>query len=502
MKSDENFDLGEALLDQEREREWPEIIPLSRDTDLPDFPLEALPGIGGEMVQVVAESYQVDAGMPASLYLAVLSACGPYYVDLKSHTEQTSINVASIAGSGERKSATIGAMTRPLYDYQAELQSRERPRVAEELSRHKVRESRLAKLQKKAAECDDPMERRNLEMEAEAVVREIGENPVPSLPVLAVDDITTEALGVLMTENQEHLSVFSSEGGLFGLIAGRYSKQQESGGFDLYLKSYSGDSWSSHRIGREPRTMTRPSLSIGLTVQPDVIEEIGRNKSFHGRGLLARFNYDLCKPQAGRRARQTTPIPYDLEQRYHAHITELLALSPRRKTFTLSPEAQAVWDEFYDDIEMQLGEGGDLHHIASWGSKLPGTAARIAGLLHLAEHGGVAGERPISVTFVTKSCTIAAYFREHALAVFDNMHTDPRIELAQKVLSVIEKHGLTTFKVRDIVRRSGLKHFDDVLTGTGVLEERGYIRRVGSTYSGAGRPEAITFQVNPEVVQI
>ena len=39
--------------------------------------------------------------------------------------------------------------------------------------------------------------------------------------------------------------------------------------------------------------------------------------------------------------------------------------------------------------------GGDLGHITKWASKLVGTTARIAGLLHAAEHLGDGYRRPI-----------------------------------------------------------------------------------------------------------
>lgn len=40
---------------------------------------------------------------------------------------------------------------------------------------------------------------------------------------------------------------------------------------------------------------------------------------------------------------------------------------------------------------------------------------------------------------------------------------------------------------------------DDVLPGLKILIERGYIRETEAAHSGIGRPEAITYGVNPKI---
>jgi hypothetical protein len=52
----------------------------------------------------------------------------------------------------------------------------------------------------------------------------------------------------------------------------------------------------------------------------------------------------------------------------------------------LTPEADAAVLGLEAEIEPQLAPGAGLGHITDWASKLTGATARIAGLLHLAEH--------------------------------------------------------------------------------------------------------------------
>jgi hypothetical protein len=479
--------------------EWSEIIPFDDYSLLPDFPIEALPELGFEIVKAVSEVNQVDTGMTASIYLSGLSASLAKKADINliSHAEPLNIYTCSILTSGNRKSSTMGIMTRAVYEYQARLQESMKDTIREALNAHKIREARLIKLQKTAANTDDPAERKIYEREAAEVAREISENPVPIKPLFIVDDVTAEALGIHMAENNERMAVMSTEGGIFDIMAGRYSDKNSN--LDLYLKAHSGDPWSSHRVGREAKTMQSPALTMCLTVQPEVIREIGGNKQFRGRGLLARFLYSLCKTQAGYRDRQIKSIPESLTRKYRDHIFGLMDIPMSANTLRLSLEAQALWDEFYNDVETDLREGGSLHYLIDWGSKLSGAVARIAGLLHFAEHGAKALELPISVNIVSASCAIGGYFKEHALATFGLMEADPAIEAAKKILIYLLRHSPMTFKGRDVLRHTNFKTMDEVMPGVKVLIERGYIIEVAKGSSGTGRPEAVSYVVNPKI---
>ena len=129
-----------------------------------------------------------------------------------------------------------------------------------------------------------------------------------------------------MAENNERMAVFSPEGGLFEIMAGRYAKDGN-GNFDLLLKAHAGDFWASHRIGREAKTMAAPALTLCLAVQSEVIEEAGKNRQFRGKGLLARFLYSLCKSQVGYRERQTKAVPSMLSHTYQEHLFSLMGFN-------------------------------------------------------------------------------------------------------------------------------------------------------------------------------
>jgi len=410
------------------DEEWQDPIPFDDYSNLPEFPVEILPETGRKMVDAVSRVNQVDKGLPACMYLAALSTClsQKIEVDLGTHVEPVNIYTCPILDPGERKTSTMRLMMSPIYEYQEE----------------KVKE---------AIEDDSP-------------------------PVYIVDDITSEALFKLMSENNERMSVISAEGGIFGIMAGRYNTNGN-GNIDVYLKGHAGDPCSNHRISRKSQSMDSPCLTISLAVQRDIIKEIGSNRQFRGRGLLGRFLYCNCVHKAGHRIRQNESMLETLIQEYRGHILDLMKMPLSLHKLKLYPDAQAVWDEFYNDIEAEMQLGKSMASMQDWGSKLPGAVARIAGLLHYAEHGQQATGKPVSVNVVNASAAIGAYYREHALATFGFMGENPEIESAKRILEYLILHKPDSFKGRDILRhKNALKTMAEVTPGLKLLIERSYIR--------------------------
>ena len=264
---------------------WPDPIPFDDHSNLPVFPVEALPEIGRDFVQSLSEVAQVDSGLAGVGYLATISAClgGKITVNLGSHKEPVNIFLGAILPSGHRKSSVFSEISRPIYQYQTDDQEKMSAVIRKATTKKEIMSERLVRLQKKAASEEKLNKRLGFQTECEVLSDEIAANPIPTPPVYICDDITTEALGSLMTENSERMAIISAEGGIFKLIGGLYSKEKN-GNFDLYLKAHAGDPWSSHRVGRKSENMASPALTMGSAIQPDVIEELGKNKEFRGRG--------------------------------------------------------------------------------------------------------------------------------------------------------------------------------------------------------------------------
>ena len=215
--------------------------------------------------------------------------------------------------------------------------------------------------------------------------------------LVAGGDITPEALAEVMHRHGGRITILDTEGGFFDRLAGLYSNGVKN--LDAVLHGYSGEPVEvNRRSGSE--LIPRAGLSLVLMVQPVVVNRLVADSEMVGRGLLARFLFSTPPSLVGRRrtGRDVPAIPTAIadayHQRIHALAVELAAWTdPAQLTFT--PEALDVLDPYEAAIERRQAPGADLAVTGPWAGKLVGNVIRVAGLLHLAEHGPAGLRRAI-----------------------------------------------------------------------------------------------------------
>src|ERR1019366_10624509 len=107
-----------------------------------------------------------------------------------------------------------------------------------------------------------PIERLALEEEARNLSSALDRLDVPAPPRMFTADVTPEKLASLLHENGGRMAVLSAEGGIFDIMAGRYSSGMPN--IDVYLAGHAGDPIRVDRRGRSPEFVDRPALTIGL----------------------------------------------------------------------------------------------------------------------------------------------------------------------------------------------------------------------------------------------
>lgn len=483
-------------------------IPLTRCAPLPPFPVEALPPSVAAMVSAVAEATQTDPGMAAMSALGVLAACagGRAEVEVRpGWREPLCLYLATVAGPGERKSAVQAAMTRPLVDTEAKLAE---AGVLERLEADTLRTVALkaAELAKSAAgRATDAASRAKLEAEAIAAEQSAQAVNVPPIPRILADDITGEAAASMLAEQGGRMAIITAEGGIFDTIAGRYSGNIPQ--LDVWLKGHSGDPLRVDRKGRPPEYIERPALTLGLMLQPTVLSAIGRNGTFRGRGLLARFLYAIPPSKVGRRRAGAASVPDQVEQDYRTTIVDLATelagwTDPARLLLTKAAADTVIKVE--ETLEPQLGPFGDLAGIADWGSKFVGAVVRIAGLLHLAAHPARTVRTPLEPATLHAAITIGAYYRAHAVAAFDQMKLDETASDADYLLELIKRNGKDVVSRRDLFTaayRGRFSKADRLDAPIGLLVEHGYLAPVVTEpIAGPGRRPSPTWYVHPSAV--
>jgi hypothetical protein len=379
---------------------------------------------------------------------------------------------------GNRKSAVFDAMTDPLFEAEKQLNDASHAAIVEAAMTARVAKDAAEAAAKKAAAASGE-DRDHLVADAVGMAQEAADAiTIPAEPQLLADDSTPETVTSRMAEQGGRIAVMSAEGGIFDIIAGRYSGAPN---MDPFLKGHAGDRL---RVDRQTRKeyIDRPALTMGLSVQPQVLEDIGRVRGFNGRGFLARFLYAMPESLVGRRKVITEPVPEqvaDADQRRVIALTLALADWTDPAVIQLPPDADAALIAYQQRIEPPLAPRGQLGHIREWAGKLAGATARIAALLHLATHPEQGHTQPVTADTMHQAITIGDYFTAHALAVFDAMGADPTTGRARTVLDVLKTNRWHQVSRRDLFTKLSRAEFTtvaDLEPALALLEEHGYVR--------------------------
>jgi replicative DNA helicase len=504
---------------------WGPPMPI-RSEPLQPFPVDRLPPPLAGYVAALAETLQVPPDLPALGVLAACAAAVQRRIEVAPTSdwrETLSLYALGVAESADRKSAAMAEVQRPLRAIEGRLATEARPAIVKRAADRRVLEKRLKEVETLAAKAREATERKKHEEEAEALAFQLAGLPVLHAPRLLADDVTPEAVAVILAEQRERLAIFSAEGGVFGTIAGRYSQNGDAN-VDVFLKGHCGDGLRVDRKTKDPQTgersciaLERPALTMALFVQPEVVDEVTKDRKLRGRGLVARFLYAYPQSLVGSRSVDAPPMPSATRDAYAATIERLFARAmvgtaapaansatdlgfdtaefdgdPRQVdvvTLSLDDEAAGVLRAFRQRIEPRLAPAtGDLACLGSWGGKLVGAIVRIAALFHLvmddSNNDVVCGDA------MERAVAFADYFVDHAKGAMRLMGIDPTSRKALLILRAAKTQGWQTVSRRDVHRalESTFRNAADLEAPLSLLEERGWIRWLPQPEGKSGRP--------------
>jgi len=482
---------------------WEKPIPFA-EHDASPFPAAALPEWLGSYVTAVATSTQTPIDLAAMLSLSVLATAVATKARIAladDWSEPLNLFTAVVLPPGSRKSAVFSAITEPVEDFEREEAERSEPQQRGAADAYEVAQASLKHAKEAAAKANDEKRARALE-EVGRLSNQLAEMKVPAPFRLLADDCTPEKLSTLLRDHDGRMALLSPEGGVFELMAGRYS---DGPNLEVYLKGHAGDDLRVDRINRPPEFVRRPALTIGLAIQPDVLQGLKDKPGFRGRGLLGRFLYALPRNTVGCREIDPPSVPPMVRAIYQRELRILLSLPEIAHVLRLSAEARKRHRDFMRELEPRLGPTGDLAATADWAAKLAGAVGRLAGLLHLAEiRTEAAGEEPISAETMDRALSIGRYLILHAQTAFAEMGADPETEGAQRILAWLKRTGMEAFTKRDAHQalRATFRRAADLDAPLTALEERGYIRPLPEVdRPGAGRKRSPAYEVHPLLSQ-
>ena len=487
---------------------WPDPLPLVAGTAPSEYPLQALPAGIRAAVEEVVGFVQCPVALAVCSALSTLSLPVQALVDVRRAeglTGPVSLYVLALAESGERKTTCDERFAKPIRDFETE----QREELCVDAARHAA-EQATWEAQRKAIEHE--MAQKKVGADLEPLTRkletlELARPIAPRIPRLVYKDATPEALAFGLAHHWPSAGVLSAEA---GTVFGGHAMKPESVMMNLAQLNTlwdGGDLTVDRRAQGGSYVVHGGRLTMGLAVQPAMLRAfIKQTRGLaRGSGLIARFLVASPVSTQGTRLFREPPKGWPSLLAFHRRIDALLRHEPNfdeRGALTpvvldLSPEARKLWIQFHDDVESQLGVGGELADSKDVASKAADNAARIAALFHVYEN-GPSGE--IGPEAMRSAATIVAWHLYEARRILGELdlpaHNAAAVDAAAWLVAKAKERGANTFVRREIQQQISPGY----LRKPGALEpvlrdlaEAGHVREVTE-----GRPKLVL--LNPKLL--
>ncbi len=286
-------------------------------------------------------------------------------------------------------------------------------------------QAQLTKLKKAAAVCMDKEERKQIHQQVATLHGELEELEAQMQPpVLIVEDVTTEVLVVLLSKRGETLASISSDAGsIINNLLGRYAKDRTDEA--IYLKTWTGEPYRVHRIGRQSVTLKRPCMTALWLVQPDKIDTLLTTDAFMEGGLVPRLLvcHTGCQPKPI--VETSIGIPALVEENWRLTAWALLESFRFAKEPWLlepTPEASAIFRDHYNSF-VSRWHSGELRDISSFAARWTEQAWRIAVCLHAGTNGEQCVKVRMDEIIARNAVAIADWFAGEQLRILAGRRT-------------------------------------------------------------------------------
>lgn len=315
-----------------------------------EFPIEAFTGSARAAVDAVCEKTQAPVAMCCQGVLAAMSTASSMFGDVKTINNTImpmALFLMTIAKSGERKSAVDALCNKGIHAFQSQLSK------------------------------DSKGEKSGDIIFSEPTYEALMENLEngPTIGLLANDDAA---------------GWFSS-----------HSMSRENRGKTLsgLCQLYSGTTLSRPRVTKATKPLIGTSLTMHMMFQPYLLPKVYGDRELRDQGLLPRTLLSFPPTKMGKRPFKvpSEKAETDLELFQRHCFSMLKNLQPHRRTNTedpfshvnrvmpLSESAQDILIEFYNEMELSIGRGGEYQSIASFATRATENATRIAAIFTVFE---------------------------------------------------------------------------------------------------------------------
>ncbi len=466
---------------------------------LPDFPLDVLPDWLQRYIINYHENTGVSKDFCAACILGAISTAVNGHLTIHfntTHYEAAQLYILFIGRSGTMKSSTLSEFYRPITTWLTEKNDSVRSHnqlIMKEIAQLEEKQKNAGRKKENTEGIESQIEEKKAELRLEYPIR--------------YTDVTPEALARRMAVAGGCATLASTEGNLIHLLTGKNGSQKGNmPNLDVFLQGADGEPVVISRVTTGDTVIHHANLSVLLAAQPDLLEELSKNKEAVGRGLVPRFLV-FAPEQEFTFIDHTQPGTTDRRLYYQwsdciKQIAERF-MHPGEKPIAMEldifseRDINELWN-YTDSIVDTYSENS----IRSWISKMRGKALRLAAIFAVLENPQTG---KISAIETGKAIRLLReYFFPHYMRVYEK-----EIMLSEQERAIIDwskrfclRESTDHFKQTNLsnyIRQ--LKAFKDepasrLNSRLEKLCEKGYIRPFRSADSNAKQ-----WQINPEILK-
>jgi hypothetical protein len=268
------------------------------------------------------------------------------------------------------------------------------------------------------------------------------DNQKPTWIRYTVDDITVEKLARVHQENRRGITVQKDELNGWLRSFNRYSNNGEQ---EKWLEWWSYHAMNVDRVGLDYSIyIPEPFLSVGGTIQPGLLHEIGKGDRMHN-GFVDRFLF--CYPdRIPKSLWSDKTMPQTPLNEYRDAIKKLLALDFDSENhpvdIVLTSEAKKRLIAYFNEENRPRVENAECDLLRGIFSKFDLHTARLALLLQMLWYGYGEEEKDYEIDrqMIDRAIELSEYFQQQSLKVYEKLNNEtPVDQLDEKKKVIYEK---------------------------------------------------------------
>lgn len=392
------------------------------------YPTGAFHNLVGDALWEVQRNLQAPAALIGGSFLTAMSIATQGDIDVEFPTGQTrpaSIYVATIADSGERKTATDSVVMAPIYDHDARQKATNDQMLINYEADLRYWDTVDTFIQRKIMKALNNGEDAT-HLREELATHGANEPTKPERNRIIHQSITERPLMEALRGEGKCIAILSDEGEIV-LKGGAANKLAP------LNKAWDGPKVLTFERADDSIEVSTPRVTLSFMVQEQVFDDFmsKRGQIARGSGFLARFLISRPVSTQGFRYMSLKEPVWECLNVFHQRVLELLSATDARrksgdvsrKVLSFSPEAKSLWVQVQNDIEPQLQAGGPLASVRDFASKFLEITGRVAGIFHhFTEQAG----EVISMETLQRALDVVDWYFEEFIALFGDRNEEPQ----------------------------------------------------------------------------